>query len=310
MEKRLTVLGDINLDILVLDLEDYPRKETQTTVKKLVIQLGGSSAIFACTSSKLGLKTKFIGRLGFDFISEFLINEMKKLGVETKIKMVEGDRAGITISLTFKDMKRAMISFTGSNSNFSKEDFELEEIEGEIVHIGGFNLLDKLRDDVVEIFRYAKKKGMKTSLDPNWDPKGWTKERMKVLKNVLKATDFFFPDYEEGKAMTKLKDPEKMVKKLSKMGPEVVVLKCGEKGCFVFKNKKLIHEKAFKVKAIQTTGAGDAFNAGFLKAFLSGLNLEESAKFANACGALYTTAFGQDRFVGEDVVKSFLKSFE
>ena len=303
---ELTVIGDINLDIISSPLKNYPAKDKQTILPKFIIQLGGSSAIFACTCSRLGLKTKFIGRLGFDFISEFLIKEMQKLGVETRIKKAE--EAGVTISLNFEDGKRAMMTFRGSNSLLSKKDFELEEIEGKVLHVGGFNLLDSLREDVHEIFAYAEKKGIKTSLDPNWDPKGWSKQRMKDLLKVLKITDFFFPDYEEGKAITKVENPKKIVDLLLKLGPKIVALKCGKNGCFVGSGKEIIQAKGFKVKAIQTTGAGDAFNAAFIKAFLSGLSLRECAKFANAAGALYTTRFGSERFIKEEEIKNFLKA--
>jgi ribokinase len=303
----LTVIGDINLDVISLPLKKYPEKDKQIILPKFIIQLGGSSAIFASVCSNLGLKTKFISRLGFDFISEFLIREIQRLGVNSRIKRIEGEEAGITISLTFKDMKRAMITFRGSNANFSKKDFDLEEIEGEILHVGGFNLLDKLRKDVHEIFSHVRKKGMKTSLDPNWDPKGWTKQRLAELVEILEITDFFFPDYEEGKAITKSKEPRKIVEELLNLGPKIVALKCGKKGCYVGDKTGIIYAKGFKVKAIQTTGAGDAFDAGFIKAFLSGLSLKECAKFANATGALYTTKFGVERFPKENEIKRLLK---
>jgi ribokinase len=305
---ELTVIGDINLDVISFPLENYPEKDKQTILPKIVVQLGGSSAIFASTCSSLGIKTKFIGLLGFDFISEFLVKEIEKIGVSSEIRRIKGVEAGITISLTFKDMKRAMVSFRGSNGNLSKKDFELEEIEGKILHIGGFNLLDSLRKDVCGIFSHVRKKGMKTSLDPNWDPKGWTKGRLFDLIKILKFTDFFFPDYEEGKAITKLEEPRKIVEKLLSLGPKIVALKCGKNGCCVGNESEISYVKGFKVKAIQTTGAGDAFDAGFIKAFLSGLNLKECARFANACGALYTTKFGIERFPKEDKIKKLLKS--
>ncbi|MEM5879609.1 MAG: carbohydrate kinase family protein, partial [Candidatus Aenigmatarchaeota archaeon] len=118
----LTVIGDINLDLISSPLKNYPEKDKQVILPRFLVQLGGSSAIFACACSKLGLKTKFIGRLGFDFISDFLIKEIQKTGVKTRIKRVKGEKAGITISLTFEDMKRAMITFRGSNSNLSRKD--------------------------------------------------------------------------------------------------------------------------------------------------------------------------------------------
>ncbi|MEM5836354.1 MAG: sugar kinase [Candidatus Aenigmatarchaeota archaeon] len=304
----LTVIGDINLDLISSPLKSYPEKDRQVTLPKFMVQLGGSSAIFACACSKLGLKTKFIGRLGFDLISKFLIREMQKTGVKTKIKRVKGENAGITISLTFEDMKRAMITFRGSNSNLSRKDFSLKDIDGKILHIGGFNLLDSLRKDVYEIFSFAREKGMKTSLDPNWDPKGWKKGRIKDLIKILKTTDFFFPDYEEGKAITKIEEPKKIVEKLLELGSKVVALKCGRRGCFVGSKDEIFYVKGLKVKSVQTTGAGDAFDAGFIKAFLSGLNLKECAEFANVCGAFYTMGFGIERFPSENkIIKIFQK---
>jgi ribokinase len=303
---ELTVIGDINLDVISFPLKNYPQKDKQILLPKIIVQLGGSSAIFASTCSSLGIKTKFIGRLGFDFISEFLIKEIQEIGIDPRIKRIEGEEAGITISLTFEDMKRAMISFRGSNENLCKKDFDLKEIEGKILHVGGFNLLDSLRKDVYEIFSYAKKKGMKTSLDPNWDPKGWAKERLFDLFKILKITDFFFPDYEEGKAITKFEEPERIVEKFLDLGVKIVALKCGKDGCYVGKENEVFHMKGFKVKAVQTTGAGDAFNAGFIKAFLSGLSLKECARFANAVGAFYTTKFGRERFPKESEIRKLL----
>ncbi|MEM5766591.1 MAG: sugar kinase [Candidatus Aenigmatarchaeota archaeon] len=303
----LSVIGDINLDLISTSLKNYPEKEKQTTLQEFIVQLGGSSAIFASFCSSLGLKTKFIGRLGLDFISDFLIKEIQKFGVKTKIKRVKGERAGITISLTFKDKKRAMISFKGSNSNLSKRDFSLKEINGKVLHIGGFNLLDGLRKDIYEIFNYARRKNIKTSLDPNWDPNGWTKDRLEDLIKVLSITDFFFPDYEEGKAITKIEDPEKIVEKLLGFGPRIVALKCGNKGCYVVDKNEMIYVRGVKVDSIQTTGAGDAFDAAFIKAYFSGLSLKKCAEFANMCGALYTTRFGKERFMKEEEIKKLIK---
>ncbi|MEM7821402.1 MAG: sugar kinase [Candidatus Aenigmatarchaeota archaeon] len=304
----LSVIGDINLDIISLPLKNYPEKDKQTTIPKLIVQLGGSSAIFASACSKLGLKTRFIGRLGYDFVSEFLIKEIKKACVETKIKRVECEEAGITISLTFEDMKRAMITFGGSNSNLSRKDFSLKEIEGKILHMGGFNLLESLRKDVYEIFKQARKKNMKTSLDPNWDPRNWPSGRVKDVIKILGITDFFFPDYEEGKAITKLSEPKEIISRLLDYCKGIVALKLGRMGCMIGRDSEIFFVKGFKVKAIQTTGAGDIFDAGFIKAFLSGLSLKDCGKFANAAGALSTTKFGKKRFPEEKEIINFLKN--
>ncbi|MEM5879166.1 MAG: PfkB family carbohydrate kinase, partial [Candidatus Aenigmatarchaeota archaeon] len=191
----------------------------------------------------------------------------------------------------------------------SRKDFSLKEVDGKILHIGGFNLLDSLRKDVFEIFSFAREGGMKTSLDPNWDPKGWTKERLEDLIKILETTNFFFPDYEEGKAITKIKKPKEIVRRLLDLGPEIVALKCGKNGSCVGNKDRIIYSKGFKVNSIQTTGAGDIFDAAFIKAYFSGLSLEECAKFANAAGALYTTRVGTERFPKKEKIKFFIRKY-
>lgn len=306
-ELTVTVIGDINLDLISLPLKAYPKKDRQEVLPGIISQLGGSSAIFASACSRLGIRTKFIGLLGFDFISDFLVDELKALGVEPAIKRIDGVEAGITISLNFKDGKRAMITSRGSNEKLSRKDFNLKDIEGEVLHVGGFNLLDNLRRDVYEIFSHAKEKGMKTSLDPNWDPKGWTKERKRDLIELLSLTDFFFPDYEEGRAITKLKEPKKIILKLMSYHNGTVALKLGEKGSLVGKGSKIFSARAFNVKTIQTTGAGDVFDAAFIKSYFSGLSLRECANFANAASALYISRHPTKRFPEEKEIVEFLE---
>ncbi len=74
---------------------------------------------------------------------------------------------------------------------------------------------------------------MKTGLDPNWDPKGWTDDRLVDIYNIFKSTDWFFPSVEEGKAITKTKDERLAVKKLLYLGPKTVCLKLDERGCLL-----------------------------------------------------------------------------
>lgn len=302
---KLLVIGDINVD-LILPINTLPKKDLQVAIDKFWFQVGGSSAICALAASKLGCDTTFMGLLGDDFFSTFLINEMTEAGVNCKIKQEKEESAGVTCALVSKDMRRSMISYEGSNSRLSIGDIDFSHVNGDLLHIGGFNLLDSLRKHVHEIFRYATKKKILTSLDPNWDPKGWTKERVRDLHEILKVTNFFFPDYKEGKAITKLTEPKKIVSKLLEYCSGIVVLKLGEKGCLVGRGSDLFSVKAFKVKAIQTTGAGDEFNAAFLSHFMKTHDLRKSAIFANAAGAIYTTRIGRDRFPTEETVKEFI----
>lgn len=306
MKLKFLVIGDINID-LILPVNSLPKKDLQVAIDKCYLQVGGSSAIFALAASKLNCDVTFFGLLGQDCFSNFLISEMREFGIDCKIRKKKEETAGITCSLVFSDSKRSMITYRGSNSNFSIKEIDFSLINGNLIHIGGFNLLDNLRKDVRKIFEYAIKKKILTSLDPNWDPKGWTKERLKDLIEVLEITNFFFPDYEEGRAITKLTEPKKIVQKLLSYCDGIVALKLGEKGCLIGEGSNFFKVNSFKVKALQTTGAGDEFDAAFLSHYLKTYELKSSAIFANAAGAIYTTKFGRKRFPSIKEINRFIE---
>jgi 2-dehydro-3-deoxygluconokinase len=174
--------------------------------------------------------------------------------------------------------------------------------------MGGFNLLNGLRKDVPNLIEYAKNKHMKTGLDPNWDPEGWPENRLKDVYDVLKVVDWFFPDLKEGEAITFTDKDILIIKKLLNLGPKIVCLKMGERGCLVGDRDKIELVKSFDVKPINTTGSGDVFLAAFIKGYLSGDSLKEMVVFANAAGALSTTKIGLERYPTYKEVIEFIET--
>jgi len=304
----VTIIGDINVDLITSPIREYPDKDSQITIPSFHFTPGGCACNAAIGCAKLGIKTRLIGKLTDDLFSRFLINTLKTIGVKTKIKIIKNKTTGITFAITFKDMTRSLITYRGTNETLSIRDFRPDDIKGKILIITGFNLLDSLRKDVKKLFEYAKKLGMKTGLDPNWDSKGWTDERLMDIYNIFKSTDWFFPSIEEGKAIAKTEDERLIVKKLIYLGPKSVCLKLGERGCLVGNENTIKPIKGFKLKSINTTGTGDVFLAGFIKGYLSGWSVEDSVMFANVAGALSTMRVGLERYPTYREVIHFLKS--
>jgi len=304
----VTILGDVNVDIITSPIQKYPDKDSQITIPSIHLSPGGCACNTAIACSKLGIKTRLIGKLTDDMFSNYLIKTLKKVGVDCKIKIVKNEMTGITLAITFKDMTRSFIAYSGTNESLSIKDFKLNDVKGKILIITGFNLLDNLRKDVKKLFEFAKIKGMKTGLDPNWDPKGWTEKRLRDIYNIFKSTDWFFPSVEEGKAIAKTQDERLIVKKLRYLGPEIVSLKLGIRGCLVGYEDTIKPIRSFKVKSISTTGTGDVFLAGFIKGFLSGWSVEDSVRFANAAGAISTTRIRLDKYPAYKQVINFLKT--
>jgi len=304
----VTIIGDINVDLITSPIREYPGKDSQIIIPSIHLDPGGCACNAAIACAKLGIKTRLIGKLTDDLFSRFLINTLKTIGVKTKIKIIKNKTTGITFAITFKDMTRSLITYRGTNETLSIRDFRPDDIKGKISIITGFNLLDSLRKDVKKLFEHAKKLGMKTGLDPNWDPKGWTDERLMDIYNIFKSTDWFFPSIEEGKAIAKTEDERLIVKKLMYLGPKTVCLKLGERGCLLGNENTIKPIKGFKVKSINTTGTGDVFFAGFIKGHLSGWSVEDSVMFANVAGALSTKRIGLNRYPTYKEVIRFLKS--
>lgn len=305
---EVTVIGDINVDLLTSPIKSYPKKDKQIAIDFIQLNPGGSSFNLALACSRLGIKTQFIGKVGNDLFGNYLLKVAKENKIISRIKISKNEKTGITFAIAFKDKSRSFISYKGTNNTFSVNDFLFDEIKGKVLAISGFNLLNSLRKDVWRIIDYGKKIGAITSLDPNWDPDGWTEERIKDIYEILKKIDWFFPDLEEGEALTYTKNDILMVKKMINLGTKNVFLKEGDKGCLFGKKEYIKLIPSFKVNSINTTGAGDVFHAGFIKAFLLGYSIEDCVIFANAAGALSTTKVGIDRYPTEKEVKEFLSN--
>ena len=302
----ITILGDANVDIINYPLKKYPEENRQFIVPNIFLSPGGSACNSAIACARMGLKVRFLSRLSDDIFSKFVIESLKSVGVEDKIKIQKNEKCGITFALTVGN-SRSFITYKGTNEKLSVKDFSIEDIEGKVFSISGFNLLNNLRKDVKRLFEYAKSKGMETTLDPNWDPDGWSEKRVEDIIDVLKFTDIFFPDFEEGKAITYTEIPNLIVDKILMYGPKAVCLKLGEDGCLVARKGKAELVKSFHVKSLNATGTGDVFFAGFIREYINGKDLKDCVTFGNASAAIATTKFGLERYPTYKEVKNFLK---
>lgn len=305
---EVTVIGDVNVDIITSPIEKYPEEDSQVILPLTYLVPGGCACNTAISCANLGLKTRLIGKIGDDVFSSYLIKTLKKFDVDCKIKVEKEKNTGLTFAVNFKNMTRSMFTYRGMNELLSTNDFNSSDIEGKVLVVTGFNHLNALRKDVKVLFQYAKNKGMKTFLDPNWDPDGWSEKRLNDIYEILKYTDYFFPNSEEGKTIAKTKDERLTVKKLMYLGAKTACLKMGEKGCLLGLENVIKNIGSFAVNSVNTTGAGDVFLAGFIKGFLSNWPIEDTVRFANAAGALSTTKIGLGKYPSFQEVTDFLKS--
>ncbi len=301
MNPEVTSVGDINVDIITTRLGDMPQRDSQVIAPRIALSSGGCAANFARATGKLGAKVRFIGKVGKDIFGNFLRDNLN----EVDLRLLTGEKTGITIAITLEDNTRSFITYPGANSELKVEDIEFNLIDGKCLHIASF-FLQGLRESTSEILDYAHDKEMITSFDTGWDPRGWSEEDTRLVKDILRKVDIFFPNISEGKAITGAKDEKEICKNLLDLGPEIIGLKRGKKGSYIATSDESYSIPPFRVKTVDTTGAGDVFDAAFIFGHLKNWDLRKTGRFANAAAALSTTGYGTERYPSEEDVKGLL----
>jgi sugar/nucleoside kinase (ribokinase family) len=158
------------------------------------------------------------------------------------------------------------------------------------VHVASYFLHDALRPRLKELLREARLAGASTSVDTNWDPR---EEWDGGLRDLLDETTILFVNAEEAKRIAGTGDVETAARALSTAGAALVVVKLGAEGAVALgSDGVIVRSHGFVVEEVDSVGAGDSFDAGFLTAHLVGRPVEEALRLANACGALSLRGVG------------------
>jgi ribokinase len=256
------VVGDANPD-LILRGDVRPRfgqAEQLLTAADLV--LGGSASITAAGCARLGLRTGLLAAVGEDVFGDVTRRWLTERGVELiAVKPEAGVPTGLSVILSEVDDK-AILTLPGTIPALRPQDITDEHLTGvRHLHVASLYLQPELVRGLAGVFARARSLGLTTSLDTNWDPTG----RWESIAEILAATDVFLPNAAELRAVTGIEDVEVAAADLVRPGTTDVV---------------------------DTTGAGDSFNAGFLAARLSGRPVSEAVAWAAAAGSLSTRAAG------------------
>jgi len=293
MQKKfdIAVIGDVNPDLILTGKDIIPEfGQVEKWIDDAELTIGGSAGIFAVGAAKLGLKVTFIGKVGDDHFGHFMKDRMAAQGIDVSGLVIDPFvKTGLSISLSDGN-DRAILTFGGSNLllNFQDIDFEIVA-QSRHLHSGSFYLLNNIRQDLAIVYKKAKEMGLSTSIDTNYDPKEkWEGD----IFNVLDYTDVFLPNMTELMAISGEKDPDSAIRHLTKNRNLLVAVKNGEDGAFAEKDKVRYSAETIQVKPVDTTGAGDSFDAGFLFGFLNGLEIEKSLRIGCICGALSTLGIG------------------
>lgn len=284
----LLVAGEINPDLILTGNVEPAFGQVEKLVESATLTIGSSSVIFACGAARLGLKVAFIGKCGEDVFGRFMLEEMQKRGVhvENVIRVPDGN-TGLSVILN-RGVDRAILTHPGLIPALSADDIPDELLrQARHLHVASYFLQDSLRPGLPRLFERARSLGLTTSLDTNYDPS----ERWEGVFDLLPLVNVFLPNEAEARSLAGEGDVETAAEKLSAQ-VETLAMKLGAAGALGVSNGQKVRVASIPVKVIDTVGAGDSFDAGFLYGYLNGWPLEKSLRLAAVCGALSTQAAG------------------
>jgi ribokinase len=280
------VVGDANPD-LVLRGDVRPRfGQVEQLLTGADLVLGGSGSITAAGCARLGLRTAMLAAVGDDVFGRVVRSELAGRGVTLLEAESRGAPTGLSVILTPEGGEgRAILTLLGTIPLLRPADIG-DDLLGRTrhVHVSSLYLQQELADGLAGVFERAHRLGVTTSLDTNWDPS----EKWSSIAEILARTDVFLPNAAELLAITGASTPEEAARSLG----TTVVMKDGERGARAWWDGGECAAAGLAVEVVDTIGAGDSFNAGFLAARLGGRSIEESVRWAAVAGSLSTRAAG------------------
>ena len=291
----LLVAGEINPDVVVTDPDPRPVfGQTERLVRSIRLSIGSSSVITACGAARLGLRVAMIGVVGDDELGRFMLKAMRDRGLDTTACRVSTATATGASVILGNGQDRAILTAAGTMGDLRAEDVSDALLRRtRHLHVGSYYLQPALAVALPDLFRRAHALGVTTSVDPNWDPA----ERWDGFTDALAEADLAFPNAAEACRIARADSPEAAAIALAVVpAPDrraTVIVKLGPDGAIAaLPDGRIIRASAPPIEPIDTTGAGDTFNAGFLAAWLEGRELPDSLRFAVACASLSTLAIG------------------
>ena len=298
------IAGEVNLDLILYGLPENIPLDRELLGSDFQMTLGSSSAILAHNLSLLGARVGFVTRVGDDDMGRIAIERLGQSPVDLSHVLSGGSaKTGVTILLPHGRTRR-ILTYPGAMFDLTVADLDIDYLaSARHFHLSSLFLQKGLHAGLPELLRELKRRGLTLSLDTNDDPEDrWEG----VLHEILPLVDLLLPNDDEIRRIARTNTVEEALERLSALVP-LVAVKRGSAGALVQQGSRRIAVPPLTVTPVDTIGAGDSFNAGFLSAWFAGAPPEVCAQAGNITGALSTQRpGGTEAFRDAQLRESFL----
>ncbi|MFZ2657344.1 MAG: carbohydrate kinase family protein [Victivallales bacterium] len=286
-KSKINCIGILVADALSGPLEHYPERKirSQAITKTIRFAAGGGAANTGGALAKMGLDTGVFSKVGDDLTGDFILRELSGCGVEVSgVKVSKGENTPFTFVGVHPDGDRTFIHTPGTNLTFKLADIDTEKLfSADYLLYQDCWVLPKLDGaPAAKLLAKARRRGVVTLLDECWG----LGPRLDVLKEMLPHCDYFMPSCDDVASILPGLSPGQIADKLLSMGAKNVMLKMGAEGCLLCFDGKKIKSPSMAGRIVDTTGAGDCWDAGFIAGLANGLSIEDAARTGSAAASM------------------------
>lgn len=293
------MIGNINVDLLASPVSEVPPPGTERAVERIDLRVGGAAGITAAALARLGADPLVAGCVGDDILGTAILDELASYGVDTRhVRRIEGTATGICIAFETPSRDRSFLISLASLAAFEPTMVPDEMFGAGFVLLCGYFDLPSMRGRATaDVLRRVKAAGGTTLFDPGWDHDGWSEATREEVRSLLPLVDVFLPNDREAQRVSGDPDPVSAGRTLSALSGGWTVVKLGPEGCVATGPDLAVHRAtAPTVEVIDTTGAGDAFNAGLMDALAAGEPWEQVLPTASTLASVVISRSSGDRY--------------
>ncbi len=276
---KVLYVGDINVDVMMGGLASFPMADKEITCDSFDVVMGSSAVIAACAYAALGGKTAVCGLAGEDDHGDFMVRGLREAGIDISLVQRSAEvGTGVTVNL-IQNRIRTQVTYPGTIEAFDGSGLDRAALaDVDHVHFAGPYLQTRFRPRITRVLEIARDLGVSTSLDPQWDPT----ETWEFMADWLPLASYLFLNEDEARSITGAASAAEACRSLSER-TACPVVKTGKDGALVLDGDRIVSRPPIDVDVVDTTGAGDNFDAGFLFAVLEKkMNRVKACEFGNA----------------------------
>ena len=311
VSNRLAIVGNLNVDLWVSPVNRFPNPDEEHIVGSVRVELAGTAgyALLACNA--LGLETITVSTIGEDAFGQILLQAGERLNISLEsVEVLSGQETPLSIVFIGSDGSRSIVSTLGAHADMDMEvvlrhDDEIASCDE--MFICGSYLLPRLGPaDIREYAQSAQRRRQVVAFDPSWDPSGWGDRVRRETLDLLGAVDIYMPNAQELSQLTGRDGWRDAAREVADLAGELVIKRGADGACYVTASE-WIEVSAFEIDAVNTIGAGDIFDIGYLYARRRGLPPRQRLEFAGALAAIVVSQTGQREYPSPNAVRSFLR---